>query len=134
MGSRCYGGTMGAYLARAGHDVTFGDTVSEHFSTVNANGIHVTGPLADFSQRAQDFTPNALPGEWDTIILPTKPHHTEAATHALRPHLSANGCVISAQNGLNELAIAEIIGSARTVGAFVNFGADYLEPGVIHYG
>ena len=42
--------------------------------------------------------------------------------------------MVSAQNGLNELAIARIVGQQRTVGAFVNFGADYLEPGVIHYG
>jgi 2-dehydropantoate 2-reductase len=42
--------------------------------------------------------------------------------------------VVSAQNGLNELAIAGIVGAARTVGAFVNYGADYIEPGVIHYG
>ena len=53
---------------------------------------------------------------------------------ALIPHLTADGCVISAQNGLNELAIARVVGEPRTVGAFVNFGADYLEPGVIHYG
>ncbi len=38
------------------------------------------------------------------------------------------------QNGLNELVIADIVGKARTVGAFVNFGADYLEPGLILYG
>ena len=42
--------------------------------------------------------------------------------------------MISAQNGLNELSIAEVVGEARTVGAFVNFGADYLEPGVVLYG
>jgi 2-dehydropantoate 2-reductase len=47
--------------------------------------------------------------------------------------LNADGCVISAQNGLNELAIATIVGTARTVGSFVNFGADYIEPGVIHH-
>jgi 2-dehydropantoate 2-reductase len=41
--------------------------------------------------------------------------------------------VVSAQNGLNELTIAEVVGAARTMGAFVNFGADYLEHGVIHY-
>jgi 2-dehydropantoate 2-reductase len=40
---------------------------------------------------------------------------------------------VSAQNGLNELAIAACVGVERTVGAFVNFGADYMEPGVIHY-
>jgi 2-dehydropantoate 2-reductase len=42
--------------------------------------------------------------------------------------------VVSLQNGLNELVIAEVVGEARTMGCFVNFGADYLEPGVIHYG
>jgi 2-dehydropantoate 2-reductase len=42
--------------------------------------------------------------------------------------------VVSAQNGLNELVIADVVGRERTVGAFVNFGADYLEPGVILHG
>ena len=70
----------------------------------------------------------------DTILLATKAHHTEAAARALRPYLSPSGCVVSAQNGLNELAIAAVVGEARTVGAFVNFGADYMEPGVIMYG
>ncbi len=51
----------------------------------------------------------------------------------LLPHLSADGCVVSVQNGLNESSIGEIVGKRRTVGAFINFGADYLEPGVIHY-
>jgi 2-dehydropantoate 2-reductase len=133
-GAGAIGGTMGAYLARADHDVTFVDAVDEHVAAINDRGIRITGPLAEFTQRAPAFTPTTLTGEWDTIILATKAHHTEAATHALRPHLSASGCVISAQNGLNELVIADIVGAARTVGAFVNFGADYIEPGVIHYG
>ena len=30
--------------------------------------------------------------------------------------------------------IAEQIGRERTIGAFVNFGADYLEPGIVHRG
>jgi 2-dehydropantoate 2-reductase len=125
---------MGAHLARAGHDVSLVDAVDEHVATINRSGLRVTGPVAEFTARAPAYTPHTLSGQWDAIILSTKAHHTEAATHALRPHLSANGCVISAQNGLNELAIAAIVGAERTVGAFVNFGADYMEPGVIHYG
>ncbi|HEX3866034.1 MAG TPA: 2-dehydropantoate 2-reductase N-terminal domain-containing protein, partial [Gemmatimonadaceae bacterium] len=78
--------------------------------------------------------PEELCGTWDTVVLATKAHHTEDAARALRPHVTSDGCVISAQNGLNEIAIAEIVGADRTVGAFVNFGADYLEPGVVHYG
>ena len=133
-GAGAIGGTMGAYLARGGHDVTFVDNVPEHVAAINEAGIHITGPLADFVQRAPAFVPDDVTGEWDTIILATKAHHTDVATRALLPHLSANGCVISAQNGLNELTIADIVGAERTVGAFVNFGADYLSPGVIHYG
>jgi 2-dehydropantoate 2-reductase len=133
-GAGAIGGTMGAYLARAAHDVTYVDNVHEHVAAINTAGIHITGPIADFVQRAPAFIPEELTGEWDTILLSTKAHHTDAATRALLPHLSAHGCVISAQNGLNELAIADIAGAERTVGAFVNFGADYLQPGVVHYG
>lgn len=133
-GAGAIGGTMGAYLARAGHDVTFVDVVEEHVDAINRDGIRITGPLDEFTAQAPAFTPAALRGEWDAIMLATKAQHTADATRALAPHLTANGCVISAQNGLNELTIAKIVGDARTVGAFVNFGADYLEPGVIHYG
>jgi 2-dehydropantoate 2-reductase len=90
--------------------------------------------LSEFTQPLPAFTPEQLRGSWDTIMLATKAHHTESATRALAAHLAANGCVISVQNGLNEITIAGIVGATRTVGAFVNFGADYLEPGVIHYG
>jgi len=125
---------MGAYLARAGHDVTVVDTVAEHVAAIERNGISITGPIAEFNARVPAFTPRTLHGEWETIVLATKAHHTEAAAYALLPHLTAAGCVVSAQNGLNELTIAEVVGAKRTVGAFVNFGADYMEPGVIHHG
>jgi len=125
---------MGAFLSRAGHDVTLVDTVAEHVAAINRSGLRITGPIAEFSSPMPAFTPDTVRGTWDTIILATKAHHTAVATRSLLPHLSVSGCVISAQNGLNELTIAEVVGEARTVGAFVNFGADYMEPGVILYG
>jgi len=133
-GAGAIGGTLGAYLARAGHDVTLVDIVPEHVAAINRVGLRVTGPITEFTFRLPAFPPSRLQGTWDTIILATKAQHTAAAVCALLPHLTATGCVVSAQNGLNELAIAEVVGEARTVGAFVNFGADYIEPGVIHYG
>jgi len=42
--------------------------------------------------------------------------------------------VLSAQNGLNEIAIARRVGNERTMGCFVNFGADWHGPGHIMYG
>ena len=133
-GSGAIGGTLGAHLARAGHDVTMADVVVDHVEAINRDGLRVTGPIAEFTVRVAAFTPQTLDGSWDTIVLATKAHHTNGAIRALVPHLAAQGCVVSAQNGLNEIAIAEGVGAARTLGAFVNFGADYLDPGVIHYG
>ena len=133
-GAGAIGGTMGAYLARAGHDVTLVDVVAEHVAAIHRDGLRITGPVEEFVQRVPAFTPGTLNGEWDTIMLATKAQHTEAAAQALLPHLGSAGCVISAQNGLNELAISRIVGAERTVGAFVNFGADSLEPGVLLHG
>lgn len=133
-GAGAIGGTLGAHLARAGNGVTFVDTAADHVAAINLSGLTISGPIATFTVPAPAFTPDTLTGAWDIIILATKAQHTASAVRALAPHLTAQGCVISAQNGLNELIIAEVVGEARTVGAFVNFGADYLEPGSILYG
>jgi 2-dehydropantoate 2-reductase len=133
-GTGAIGGTLGAHLARAGVDVTVVDTVVEHVDAIRRDGLRVTGPIDEFSARLPAFTPQTIAGTWDEIVLATKAHHTASAVRALLPHLAAGGYVVSAQNGLNEIAIAEVVGADRTVGAFVNFGADYVEPGVIHYG
>lgn len=133
-GAGAIGGTLGAYLVRAGHDVTFVDNVEAHVVAMARDGLRITGPIDEFTVRAPAFTPESLGGQWQRIVLATKAHHTLSAARALAPHLADDGCVISAQNGLNELAISDVVGAERTVGAFVNFGADYLEPGVIHFG
>src|SRR5437868_10318681 len=91
-GAGAIGGTMGAYLARAGHDVTMVDTVAEHVAAINRVGIRITGPVAEFVGRVPAFAPGTLAGQWSTIILATKAQHTELATRALLPHLSTDGC------------------------------------------
>ncbi|WP_419898900.1 ketopantoate reductase family protein [Roseomonas sp. USHLN139] len=133
-GAGAIGGTIGAHLARAGHDVVFVDVVEEHVAAINAEGLTIEGPVAAFTVPARAVTPAQLTGRHRLILLAVKAHHTEAATRALLPHLAEDGAVVSCQNGLNELTIAEIVGRARTIGAFVNFGADYLAPGRITYG
>ena len=133
-GAGAIGGTIGAYLARAGHDVTFVDRAAEHVDAINAHRLTISGPIAQFAVPAAAYTPETVQGQWETVLLCVKAQDTAAAARALSPHLSPQGYVVSVQNGLNELVIGEIVGKPRTVGAFVNFGADYLEPGLIMYG
>jgi len=128
------GGTIGGVLAKDGRDVLFVDRVREHVQAMNEGGLRITGPVAEFQVAVEAMHPEDLRGTFSTILLCVKAHHTGEALAQLRPHLADHGAVVSIQNGLCELEIAEAVGPERTVGAFVNFGADYLEPGVIHWG
>jgi 2-dehydropantoate 2-reductase len=133
-GAGAMGGTIGAFLARAGHPVHFVDVVEPHVRAIRERGLRITGPLAEFSVRAPASTVAEIAGRYRTVLLCVKAHHTADAVRGLEPHLAPDGVVVSVQNGLNETTIAALVGAERTLGCFVNFGADYLEPGVIHYG
>jgi 2-dehydropantoate 2-reductase len=135
-GAGAIGGTVGAALKRAGEDVSFVDIVPEHVAAISdpARGLRITGPVDAMTVVAPAFTPDALEGQWKRIFLAVKAHHTAGSTQALLPHLAADGYVLSLQNGLCEATIADIVGPERTVGAFINFGADWIEPGEIMYG
>ncbi|HEY8288636.1 MAG TPA: 2-dehydropantoate 2-reductase N-terminal domain-containing protein [Acetobacteraceae bacterium] len=133
-GAGAIGGTAGAFLARAGNDVTFVDIVPEHVAAIRGPGLHITGPVDTFSVTAPAFTPDALTGTWDHIYLAVKAQFTEQAARALLPHLSPDGYVLSLQNGLCEGIIASVVGAPRVIGAFINYGADWIAPGEILFG
>ncbi len=132
-GAGAIGGTIGAMLRHAGHPVHFVDIVPEHVAAIRAGALHLEGPVAQVGVAAPADLPADLRGRFKLILLAVKAHHTEDATRALLPHLADDGAVVSCQNGLNELVIADLAGRARTIGCFVNFYADYLAPGRILY-
>ncbi|MDE1188933.1 MAG: 2-dehydropantoate 2-reductase [Pantoea sp.] len=133
-GAGAIGGAIGASFIDAGQPVIFVDNVAEHVMAINQRGLRITGPLGDKVVQAQAFLPEQLEGSFRCVLLAVKSHHTAAAILQIVPHLAPDGFVVSMQNGLNERVIADEIGIERTVGAFLNFGADFLEPGVIHHG
>ena len=133
-GAGAIGGTLGAYWARAGENVMMVDIVPEHVQACRTGGLSISGPVETFTQIILSVTPDELEGRFSRIILAVKAQATEAAATALAPHLADDGYVLSAQNGLNELTIAGIVGEERTMGAFVNFGADWHGPGDILFG
>ncbi|HRE21960.1 MAG TPA: 2-dehydropantoate 2-reductase N-terminal domain-containing protein [Rhabdaerophilum sp.] len=133
-GAGAIGGTLGAYWKRAGLDVTMVDIVPEHAHACSTTGLAISGPVEEFRQVVPTLTPDQVKGRWPIIVLGVKAQATEPALVMLEPHLAADGYVLSAQNGLNEIAISRTIGAERTMGCFVNFGADWLRPGEILYG
>jgi 2-dehydropantoate 2-reductase len=133
-GAGAIGGTIGAYWKRAGIDVLLVDKVAEHVEACRTTGLSIEGPVESFTEVMAAATTEEVKGVYRRVVLAVKAQHTEEALEALAPHLAADGYVLSAQNGLNELAIARNLGAERTMGCFVNFGADWLGPGKILYG
>ncbi len=133
-GAGAIGGTLAAFWARSGIDVLLVDIVEEHVDVCRTRGLRITGPVENFEIVVPAVTPDDLEGVFDCIVLAVKGQHTATATAALKPHLAADGFVLSAQNGLSELEISSHVGVGRTMGAFVNFGADWHGPGEVMFG
>jgi 2-dehydropantoate 2-reductase len=135
IGTGAIGGTVGAHLARAGHEVLFCDADADHVAAMNRDGLHVTGPVNDFVVPARAVTPDQLPDTLDgTVLLAVKSQHTTPAVEALRGRLAPDAVVVSLQNGLTSDKIVPVVGSERLLVCFVNFGADYLAPGKVIQG
>jgi 2-dehydropantoate 2-reductase len=137
IGAGAIGGVLGAHLIRDGQSVTFCDVAADHVDKMNTQGLTIQGPGETFTVPCTAYTPDQLIRKGkplDTIFLSVKAQHTEAALKPFLHLLTENSKIISFQNGLCENIIANLVGKERTIGCFVNFSADYLEPGEILYG
>ena len=135
IGSGAIGGTVGAHLAAAGHQVLLCDADPAHVAAINEHGLQITGPVGEFVVRVPAVLPDALPEVLDGVVLVSvKTHHTGSAATLLRGRLAPDAVVVSMQNGLTADVLADAVGADRLLVCFVNFGADVLSPGVILQG
>ncbi len=137
LGAGAIGGSIAAFLARAGVPVTVIDIWPENVEAIRSGGIRVTTMEEEFSAEPAstlhlgDVSPAS--GPFDVVFLALKSYDTGWASHFIRPHLSAGGYVVSAQNSINDEAIAGVVGWSRVVGAVVTFGAGIYDPGHVTY-
>ncbi|MBM3548774.1 MAG: ketopantoate reductase family protein [Alphaproteobacteria bacterium] len=133
-GSGAIGGTLAAWWARAGVPLIAVDVQRDHVEACRTKGMTIEGPVDSFTQKLDARMPEEVTGTYRRIILAVKAQHTEAAVDALAKHVAPDGFVLSAQNGLNEVAIAKKLGAERTMGCFVNYSGDLMGPGRIMLG
>jgi 2-dehydropantoate 2-reductase len=132
-GAGAIGGTIGAFATQAGHDITLVDIVPEHVRLMNERGLHIIGGRGDHYYPVKAKLASDVTEPLDVVYLCVKGHFTEGAMQQIAPLLKPDGYVVSIQNGLNEEIIAQAVGAERTVGCFIHFSADYLEPGLIQF-
>jgi 2-dehydropantoate 2-reductase len=134
VGSGAIGGTLGAHMIRAGHDVTLCDADEAHVAAIRERGLIIEGPVDDFTVVAHAIAPDELPDRIEHAIVAVKSLHTRAAAELLRDRLAPDGYVLTVQNGLTAHTLIEAVGSDRVISSLVNFGADVMAPGRIMQG
>jgi 2-dehydropantoate 2-reductase len=133
IGAGAIGGTVGAYLARTGLPVTFIDRDRAHVEAMRRDGLTIEAPSETFNVSVQALLPGELKVPQKIVLLAVKTQDTMEGAQLAAPVLAEDGMVVSLQNGLCERVIADVVGPARTMGAFVNFSADLLEPGRVRF-
>jgi 2-dehydropantoate 2-reductase len=133
-GAGAIGGTTGAALARAGHDVLLVDSHAPHVEAINAHGLTIESRDTVTTTAVRAVMLADLGNDLPLVLLAVKSHHTPEALGQIAPRLRASGTVVSLQNGLSEELIAQAIGPQRTVGCLVNWAADWIGPGRILHG
>jgi len=131
MGVGAIGSTIGAYLTRAGTDITLIDMWPAHVDAMQQRGLTVAAQDEEFTVKVKAVhlaDACRLRERFDAVFLAVKSYDTVWATHFIQPYLQTAGVLVSAQNSINEDLIAPIVGYTRTIGCVVTLGAGLYEP------
>ena len=129
------GGAIAGEVALGGGDVSVVDSWADHVEAIRVDGLHLFGPGSEGGRKAQ------LPA-WhvseiqqvppvDLLVIAAKAFDNQWLAPLLAPRLAASATVISAQNGINEPLLAELLGPQRVIGAVVLFPAEITGPGQV---
>lgn len=128
-GAGSLGTILGAFITKNGGQIELVNRNKAHVAALQEHGAHVTGTV-DFVQPVTAYTPEEMSGQYDIIFLMTKQQHNAEVVSFLKDYLADDGVIVTLQNGLPELQIAEIVGEDRVLGCTVAWGATMQEPGV----
>ncbi|HET8577386.1 MAG TPA: ketopantoate reductase C-terminal domain-containing protein [Methylomirabilota bacterium] len=138
IGAGAIGAYLGAFLARAGQDVTLIDPWAEQIDAIRRAGIAVTGPHEPFTQPVTALhlhEAQRLGADFEVAFVAVKSYDTAWATHLALRHLAPSGYVVSAQNCWNDPLIASIAGRERSVGLIMSkIAVACWEPGQVGRG
>jgi 2-dehydropantoate 2-reductase len=138
VGAGAIGSYLGAFLSRAGHEVTLVDPWAEQVEAIRGRGIQVTGPHDPFEARPTAVHLHEaarLPRDFDIAVVAMKVYDTAWAAALAARHVGAEGYVVSAQNCWPDPIVASAVGTGRAVGVVMSkIGVATWSPGTVERG
>jgi 2-dehydropantoate 2-reductase len=133
VGCGAIGSTILAYLARGDREVTGIDSWQDRVYHIAAKGLAFEGVEESFTVRPRIvFLDQVQRSEkFDVVILSVKGYDNRWAALYAVDILKPDGALLSAQNGLHEIALPCLAGGDRVVGCVVAMGAEVLGPGTV---
>lgn len=128
-GAGSLGTILGAYISRGGEKIELINRNKAHVEALQTQGAHIIGTV-QFTQPVVAYTPAEMSGKYDIVFLMTKQQHNAEVVAMLKDYLAEDGVLVTFQNGLPELQIADIIGEERVLGCTVAWGATMQQAGV----
>ena len=132
LGVGAIGGIIGAYLERGGRSVTLIDQWPANVEHIRTDGLTITPHEEEFTVHPKVLhvgEVSAARQSFDVVVLSVKSYDTSWSSMLIEPYLAPGGYIVSAQNSINEEAIAAVVGWSRVVGCVVTIGAGMYEPG-----
>ena len=128
-GAGSLGTILGAFISKAGINIELINHNKAHVEVLQTIGAQITGTVK-FTQKVTAYTPNEMSGLYDIIFLMTKQQHNKDVVQLLKKYLISDGVLVTFQNGLPEMLIAEILGNEHVLGCTVAWGATLQAPGI----
>ena len=128
-GAGSLGTILGAFITKAGVSIELINRNKAHVEALKTKGAQVVGTM-NFNQPVVAYTPDEMTGEYDILFLMTKQQHNAEVVQMLKNYLAPDGVLVTFQNGLPEVQIAEVLSEKRVLGCTVAWGATLKEPGV----
>ena len=128
-GAGSLGTILGAFISKAGVPIELINRNKAHVEALKTKGAQVVGTM-NFCQPVVAYTPSEMSGTYDIVFLMTKQQHNPEVVAMLKDFLAPDGVLVTFQNGLPEMQIAEILGEERVLGCTVAWGATLQSPGV----
>ncbi len=128
-GAGSLGTILGAYITRGGVEIELINRNKAHVEALQSKGAQVVGTV-QFCQKVVAYTPSEMSGRYDIIFLMTKQQHNAEVVTMLRDYLAEDGVLVTFQNGLPEMLIADILGEDRVLGSTAAWGATMQQAGV----